>query len=108
MPGGAGLNLGVRIAFDAESADSVICSIFAGGLKMSAADVGTGILCCMANTIICVRVEHDEICSCCCDKQLWIPNAKHFWRARVKHNAIPQQSLGSCLNPLILECFEQT
>ena len=64
------MNLGVRIALDAESAESVICRIFAGGLKMSAADVGTGMLCCMAKMIIFVRVEHDEICSCCCDEQL--------------------------------------
>ena len=78
MPGDAGLNLGVRIAFDAESAESVICRIFAGGLKMSAADVGTGMLCCIAKTVSVVRVEHDEICSCCCYEQLSIPNTEHL------------------------------
>ena len=71
------MNLGVRIAFDAETAESVICRMIAGGLRMSAAEVGTGMLCCIANTIRFVRVEHEEICVCCCYKQLWIPNAEH-------------------------------
>ena len=70
MPGGAGLSLGVRIAFDAESPESVICRMLAGGLRLSAAEVGTGMLCCIAKTIMFVRVEHNEICSCCCYEQL--------------------------------------
>ena len=66
MPGGAGLNLGVRIAFDAESAKSLIRRTSAGGLKLCAVEVGTAyvklleardcscVLCCIANTILFV------------------------------------------------------
>ena len=64
------MNLGVRIAFDAESAESVIWRTPAGGPRMSAAEFGAGVLLCMAKTIIFVRVEHDEIYYCCCFGQL--------------------------------------
>ena len=78
MPGGAGLSLGVRIAFDAESAESVICRRSAGGLKLCAVEVGTAyvklleardsscVLCCIAKTILVYR---NEINSCSCDEQ---------------------------------------
>ena len=63
VPGGAGLRFGVRLAFDAEFAESVICRISAGGLRLCAVEVGTAyvklleardcscVLCCMAKTI---------------------------------------------------------
>lgn len=77
MPGGAG-SLCVRLAFDAEFAESVSCRISAGGLRLCSVEVGTAyvklleardcscVLCCMAKTII---LYSNETNSCSCDEQ---------------------------------------